>query len=115
MKNESDTHIQLKLKARKFLQNMGCQDIQDEYRLPKIQYTFGKRPRHWKTKQSLVLDVAGLKDNRLIAVECGGIFPQKLKSLSIQEVTLYIWPYGKNKPYLWQRNINVCHLCGQKR
>lgn len=111
---ESKRHIQLKIKANEFLQGIGCQNIQFEYRLDKIQYTLGARPRHWKTKQYFQFDVAGFKDGRLLVVECGGITAKKLKSMSTQGIMIYILPYGKNKPYLWQEGIDVCVSCGHK-
>lgn len=114
LKSESNEHGQLKLKARDFLQSIGCQDIQEEYRLPKIQYSFGERPRHWRTKQCLVFDVAGFTNGRLIAIECGSIVPRKLSSIAKQGVLLYLLPFGRNKPFLWQRGIHVCPRCGNK-
>lgn len=114
MSNESNGHYKLKLVAKQFLESIGCQNIQMEYQLPKIQYTFGKKPRHWQTRQVYTLDVVGFKEGRLFAVECGGIHMRSLNNLAHQGVLLYILPFGKTKPFLWQRGIKFCSKCGNK-
>ena len=114
MNNESNKHQELKEKAKQFLESMGCKDIQFEYRLPKIQFSLGEKLRHWNTKQFFIFDVAGFKDGRLVAVECGGTLPRKLSSLHNQAILLYIFPHGKIKPYLWHNGIQVCDRCGNK-
>jgi len=107
-------HKRLKLRAVEFLEAIGCQDIQEEYRLPKIQYTLGKRPRHWATKQYFLFDVVGFRQGQLIAVECGGIYPRKLASIAKQGIKLYILPHGTKKPFLWRAGLTVCARCGNK-
>lgn len=114
LKSEGREHSQLKVRAVAFLQSIGCQDIQCEYRWPKIQYTLGIRPRHWRTKQSFLFDVVGFRRGGLIVVECGGILASKLKGISNQHITLYILPRGRKIPYLWQPNTAVCRVCGHK-
>ena len=108
---ESEAHKEQKRKAIKFLEALGCEQIETEK-------TLGRR-RQGRQKY-IVVDVAGYFDGKLIVVECGGIAVKgKASRLKVwmkmgKIASVFILPYGENEPYLWADNIKVCPACGHK-
>ena len=108
---ESDQHTTMKEVARKFLKDLGCDDIATEY-------TCGKNGR-W-SKGYVRFDVVGWLDGKMVAVECGSIQEKaklrKVKALlNTKELAiLYILPYGYVMPYEWRPGISFCPRCGHK-
>ena len=96
-KAESVRHIRLKQVARKFLEEMGCDNIADEVEPSGGRFRF---------------DVVGEIGKRRIAVECGGSRALGKKSLLVNK--LFILPYGETIPVLWSRGTQICSVCGHR-
>ena len=94
-KNESAEHLALKKVARQFLEELGCININEEYRF-----------------NNSVVDILGNKGKQLMAVECGGSVKSKLVKLREKVDKIYILPYGQDIPYLWQQDFRICSACG---
>ena len=94
---ESSRHKELKEIAKKFLWDIGCEDIREEVRLG------GNLFRS---------DVVGRLNNEKIAVECGGSLTLEGKFEFVDK--LFILPYGESVPFLWERGTQVCRTCGHK-
>ncbi len=98
-RGESNKHRYLKLVAAAFLKEQGCDNIDMELVFPCRDKFF-------------IIDVIGYKDGNRIVVECGGSRTKKLELVYKTVDLLYILPHGCNQPYLYQPEINVCHICG---
>jgi len=103
MKTVYDTpqHLELKRKSVLFLVQMGCLSIETEYKIGQ-----GKNGYAFRA------DVAGIKDGKLIVVECGGTSMWKLNKLLPFVGELYILPHGQDKPFKWNANMVICQGCG---
>ncbi len=98
----------LKLKASEFLKSLGCNKISFNHT---IQYS----------NIQLRIDVVGILPNKnLVAVLCGANSRIKLRMfqdlISTNKVIseLYIYPYGKDEPFLLTDSRNICPACGNK-
>jgi len=102
---ESQKHKDLKRKAVEFLEGLGCRYIKVE-----------TKSTRWKPRARY--DVTGVLNTngrtQYIVVECGGSHKRKLANISGQLITLYIWPYHENEPYLYTADMNVCAVCGHQ-
>ena len=101
-RTKAKSHDKLKEKAAGFLKGYGCEDITKEKTV--IIDIF-------KNKK-FIIDVAGYKDKKLIAVECGGSQHRKLQSMINFVGELYIWPYGYDFPFRYDKSNVICSLCG---
>lgn len=91
----SKKHNDLKKIAIKFLQDLGCKYIYEEYHL-----------------DSVVVDI--YDPIKRIAIECGSTPYYRLRIISKYAVKIYILPHGDVIPYEWNSNIIPCTLCGHK-
>jgi len=96
---ESNEHKELKVIGLKFLRELGCRQITEEYHA---------------RRDSMHIDVFGSLDGKKIALECGGSSPKKLIKLYGWADRIYILPYGETRPFLWQPNIKICRTCGHE-
>ena len=109
-RKESDRHMALKERAKQFLLELGCEDIQTEHIINKV----GKRIAN------LICDVSGWQRCELLVVECGSFQdPKKLrklnKAISKGEISrVFIWGYGDDSPYEWHYGIDICPRCGRQ-
>ena len=99
---ETLAHKKLKVRARLFLGDMGCANIQEEY-------TIGTS---LNGKGSIRVDVVGFRDSQLVAVECGGSTDKKLNKACGYIRELWVLPYGESMPFKWSIGKSVCHTCG---
>ncbi len=99
---ETLAHKKLKMRARLFLEDTGCADIQEEY-------TIGV-----SLNGSMRADVVGFKDNRIIVVECGGSTEKKLSKAWSYIDELWILPYGEDTLFQWLPHKKICHTCGHR-
>jgi len=97
--NDGQMHKELKTKAAKFLESLGCQDIRQETRALSGTARF-------------IYDVIGFKGTDVFIVECGGSAMRKLLKISQDKYNLYILPYGYDSPFLYEPNMQICRGCG---
>lgn len=104
---ESEEHKVLKEVAKEFLVELGYSNEQlvEEYRI---------LDTNGNGKAVLIVDVVGIKDKHIVAIECGGSRPEKLLKLADKVSKIYILPYGNTEIYEWNKKIKVCDVCGHK-
>jgi len=96
---ETKAHTSLKSLAYEYLLSLGCSDIRTEV-------IFGKPP------YKVIIDLVGTKDNKYIAVECGGSTLNKLIKATQFIDFIYILPFHETKPFLWHEHMDTCPRCG---
>jgi len=96
--NHSGAHTILKIAAKKFLREVGCSDIREEKGLG--------------IGSGVIVDTVGNLGKEIVAIECGGARTRKLKRLSKIAKAIYIFPYGEDKPFLWNGGDEICPTCG---
>ncbi|KKL52708.1 hypothetical protein LCGC14_2282750 [marine sediment metagenome] len=104
---ESNKHLELKDIAQKFLEKMGCADIATERQIGSN--GFGSK--------SARLDVSGILNGRIIAVECGSMAKLGLRRSWLYAgklAKLYVLPYGEREPFEYQLGMELCSSCGHK-
>ena len=92
---ESSEHRDLKIKARIFLEALGCVGIKNESEFRGMRF-----------------DAIGYKDGKTIIIECGGSQERKLLKISKLTEFLYVWPYNYDKPFIYDPHMKICHICG---
>lgn len=98
-KGKSSSHSKLKNIGYKFLIDLGCNDIQFEKTI---------RNSYCKFR----VDVYGVKNNEIYAVECGQNQLEKLLLLNQIINNLYLLPYGKIAPFKYEIGHLFCPTCG---
>jgi len=97
---ESPEHKRLKEKAVKWLWGQGATKVKLEKGI-----SVGK--------QRFTADVYGIINGKETVIECGGSQKRKLDKLIYKGVfTIYILPYGHDKPYRLTTGLQVCNRCG---
>lgn len=98
-------HEELKVRAVKWLNEQGFNDIEIEARI--LNFQTGKA---WRG--SFVVDVIARNENKKIIVECGGSKTIKLDSLIKLFDEVWVLPYGEATPYQWKEGMVLCQNCG---
>jgi hypothetical protein len=91
---ESLRHATLKKKAVKFLEGIGCSDVQKEAR------------------RGFRYDVLGKKGKQTYVVECGGIPQRRIAHALGNGFILYLWPYSSDYPIPCHHLVENCGVCG---
>lgn len=99
--SSSKNHNTQKAKAKEFLLSLGCKNIKEEV-------------RNLSGSLRFIYDVTGSKDGKIYIVECGGSQIHKLRKIMESGYILYILPYGFDMPFLYEKSMNLCHVCGNK-
>jgi len=94
-------HERLKQIASDFLLSLGCTTIKTE-------------SRSLSGSSRFIYDVVGIRESQIFIVECGWSKHNKLTKIIESGYILYILPYGYDKPFLYQKETHICHVCGNK-